>query len=264
MNGSHAPCRRGTAVVVAALVACGIPTPRAQPPAVQSGYDRMVAEAAAGDREARAMLKHLQSACPQMLKEFAQEATAVAVMNEKGLCVKKDPAEAFKHYRKAAMEGGPGEHERLGRAYASGLGVARDDAEAMAWFRKAIEARIDRAAKAPLRSAGGEAGARKRAEAGDPFAMVTLAWMYLAGQGVPRDDKEAARWLRALESSEVLPHAALALMYEEGRGGFPVDKPRAMALYGEAAEKGVATAIDGLVQVLYAQASMQSGGQPER
>ncbi|HET9650781.1 MAG TPA: tetratricopeptide repeat protein [Usitatibacter sp.] len=257
MDGSHAFSRRAADVFVALLLACGIPMARAQGPVVQSGYDRMVAAAASGDREARAMLKHLQSACPQMVEEFAPEPTAVAVMREKGLCMAKDPAEAFKHYRKAAMDGGPAEHERLGRAYATGLGVARDDAEAMAWFRKAIDARIEQAANAPLRAAGGEMGARKRAEAGDPFAMVTLAWMYLAGQGVPRDDKEAARWLRALESTDMVPFAALALMYEEGRGGFPVDKPKAIALYSQAAEKGVATAIDGLIQVLYAKASAQ-------
>lgn len=242
-----------------AAILIGLPiAPAATAADRMSTYDRMTADAAGGDAQAREMLRHLATACPAVLGEFPKDTTAFAVMHEKGICVKPDPAKAFDGYRKAAQEGGPAELEMLGRAYARGIGVARNDAEALGWFRKAMEARIAQNAQAPIRFAGGEPGARKAAEDGNPFAMAQLAWMSLARQ----DDAQAARWLRALESSDVRPAAALALMYQEGRGGFAIDKPKALALYEEAAEGSVAIAVDGLVQVLYALAS-RSAPEPQ-
>ena len=40
---------------------------------------------------------------------------------------------------------------------------------------------------------------RPLATQGDAWAQTSLGFMYLNGQGVPRDDKEAIRWYRLAE-----------------------------------------------------------------
>ena len=57
----------------------------------------------------------------------------------------------------------------LAGLYMSGLGVARDPAEAVLWYRRA-------------------------ALAGDPVAQLNLGDLYGRGQGVPRDPLEAYAW----------------------------------------------------------------------
>ena len=58
-------------------------------------------------------------------------------MLERGRGVAKDEAEAVAWYRKAAVQGHAGAQFNLGVMLAQGLGVAKDEAEAVAWFRKA-------------------------------------------------------------------------------------------------------------------------------
>ena len=60
-------------------------------------------------------------------------------MYANGLGVAKDEAEAVKWYRKAAEQGNAYGQNNLGKMYANGLGVAKDEAEAVKWFRKAAE-----------------------------------------------------------------------------------------------------------------------------
>lgn len=57
----------------------------------------------------------------------------------------------------------------LGAMHASGEGVAKDDAQAAAWYRKA-------------------------ADQGDARAQFSLGWMYSLGQGVPKDVAAALMW----------------------------------------------------------------------
>jgi len=59
----------------------------------------------------------------------------------------------------------------LGKAYHSGDGVAKDDAEAVSWWEKA-------------------------AEQGDLSAQMNLGIAYNFGNGVPRNYAAAARWYR--------------------------------------------------------------------
>ena len=90
----------------------------------------------------------------------------------------------------------------LGVMYANGprfvclyrCGVARDDAEAVAWYRKA-------------------------AEQGNADAQNNLGVMYAAGRGVARDDTEAVDWYRkSAEQGNVLAQQNLERMYADGRG----------------------------------------------
>ena len=59
----------------------------------------------------------------------------------------------------------------LGKMYAAGRGVARDDSEAVKWFHKSVEQ-------------------------GNADAQNCLGFMYATGRGVKRDDSEAVKWYR--------------------------------------------------------------------
>ena len=60
---------------------------------------------------------------------------------------------------------------------------------------------------------------RPLAEQGLAEFQVVLGSMYDAGQGVPQDDAEAARWyLTAADQGDATAQYLLGLMYDEGRG----------------------------------------------
>jgi TPR repeat protein len=83
----------------------------------------------------------------------------------------KDDAQALAWYRKSADQRyGPGQYN-LGFMYQNGRGVLQDDVQAVAWFRKA-------------------------ADQGDAEAQYNLGVMYAKGLGVPKDDAQAAAWHR--------------------------------------------------------------------
>ena len=83
---------------------------------------------------------------------------------------------------------------RTGDRYRKGLGVARDDAEAAVWYRRA-------------------------AQLGHAAAQNNLATLYETGQGVAQDAAEAARWFR-LAAMQGEPHAqhSLGILYRDGHG----------------------------------------------
>ena len=57
------------------------------------------------------------------------------------------------------------------------------------------------------------------AEQGDATAQVQLGWMYNNGEGVVKDDKQAAAWYRkAAEQGNTIAQAQLGNMYRLGKG----------------------------------------------
>ena len=105
-----------------------------------------------------------------------------------------------------------------------------------------------------------QASARKKtiedlkeiAYAGDVAAQVQLGVIYLTGDGVPRDDAEAVKWLRkAAEQDNPLGERYLAEMYFKGRG-VPADNEEAAKWLLMAAEQGDAESEHNLA-VLYTQ-----------
>ena len=58
-------------------------------------------------------------------------------MYDQGSVVAKDDAQAVAWYRKAADQGDANAQNNLGVMYENGRGVAKDDAQAVAWYRKA-------------------------------------------------------------------------------------------------------------------------------
>ena len=74
------------------------------------------------------------------------------------------------------------------------------------------------------------------AEQGDANAQYTLAIKYVNGWGVPKDEKEAVKWLRlAAEQGDVDALFRLPVMLERG-DGVPKDDKEAVKWYRLAAD----------------------------
>ena len=102
---------------------------------------------------------------------------------------------------------------RIALLYATGRGVARNDAEAVRWLT--------------LAAGNGLAEAQ-----GD------LGFMYLNGRGVARDDAEAVRWIRPAADQGYGPaQRYLAMLYRDGRAVAP-DPEEALRWYRLAADQG--------------------------
>ena len=79
---------------------------------------------------------------------------------------------------------------------------------------------------------------RPLAEQGIAKAQSNLGSMYEYGEGVPQDDKEAARWYRlAAEQGYAKAQSSLGLMYEYGEG-VPQDDVQARMWLNLAAAQG--------------------------
>lgn len=138
----------------------------------------------------------------------------------------------------------------LGAAYASGRSVAKNDKEAVYWFRNAAKKGLAEAQyNLAVIYATGTAGVKynpataakwykRAAEQGLPEAQYNLGTMYGTGRGVKRDDKLAAEWLRKA-AEQGMGEAAfnIGVLYEHGQG-VPLDKQQALAWYARAADAG--------------------------
>src|ERR1019366_8738746 len=101
---------------------------------------------------------------------------------------------AIANLKEVAYAGDANAQIQLGLIYLTGDGVAKDDAEALKWLRKAADQ--DNAT-------------------GERF----LAEMYFKGRGVPADNAEAAKWLRlAAEQGDAQSQHNLAVLYTQGLG----------------------------------------------
>jgi TPR repeat protein len=107
---------------------------------------------------------------------------------------------------------------RLGRMYATGIGVARDDAEAVAWYRKS-------------------------ASAGNSSAKTSLAVMVIEGRGVAKDQQEGLRLLREAadkDNNEAMYRLGVILI--DGKIAAK-DTAEAMRLFTKGAEAGYVPAM---------------------
>jgi TPR repeat protein len=131
--------------------------------------------------------------------------------------VARDDAQVAAWFRKAAEQGDADAQNNLGWMYEQGRGVAPDDAQAAAWYRKV-------------------------AEQGHADAQFNLGLMHWQGKGVVRDEAQAAAWYRkAAEQGDADAQCNLGLMYEQGKG-LARDDAQAAAWFGKAAEQGDADA----------------------
>ncbi len=118
--------------------------------------------------------------------------------------------EDFGRIRESAEAGNAYAATLLGDCYGKGWGVKRDDAQAVAWYRRA-------------------------AEAGDTMGMVALANCYLFGTGVEVDEEQSFLWnKRAAEAGSPEGMLNVALDYEGGHG-VPETPEAAFMWYSRAA-----------------------------
>ena len=113
--------------------------------------------------------------------------------------VPEDHVEAARWYRMAAEQGDVQAQFNLAEMYSTGEGVPEDDAEAARWYRMAAE-QGEIHAQFNLGSSHSVAEIlrwyRMAAEQCDAQAQFNLGAMYDEGEGVAKDDVEAARWYR--------------------------------------------------------------------
>lgn len=90
---------------------------------------------------------------------------------------------------------------------------------------------------------------RQAAEAGNIEAAMSLASMYVAGEGTEPDPEAAGQWMRqAADSGEARAMMSIADAYEHGRLGLEVDTAQAVDWYKRAAENGIDQARSRLVK----------------
>ena len=83
---------------------------------------------------------------------------------------------------------------------------------------------------------------KANAEQGNAEAQYNLGWMYLKGEGVEQNLKEAVKWYRkAAEQGLAEAQCNLGLIYQNGEGVLEDDK-EAVKWYRKAAEQGYAKA----------------------
>ncbi len=152
-----------------------------------------------------------------------------------------------------AEAGDPQAQFYLGRMYDNGQGVAKNEAEALRWFRKAAEqghakgqfnlgVSYETGQGFPQDAVEAARWVRKAAKQGLANAQSKLGYMYQYGRGVAKDEAEAVRWFRkAAEQGYAEGQFNLGVSYLKGQG-VAQDKAEAVRLFRKAAAQGVAEA----------------------
>ena len=214
------------------LVAIGFPlNPSFAPDAVR----KYKVKADAGDAEAQylysvALANGLGGVAKNDLQAFTYAKKAVdqgyhralrlvGLAYDEGWGIAPNPVKAAKYFsmslrwaKPMAEKGDPNAQITLGKMYACGNGVKKDETEASRWFRKA-------------------------AEQGDADAQNFRGVMYARGIGVEKDETEAVNWYRKSASQNyAVAQYNLGYMYEYGKG-IEKDETEAVKWYRMAAEQ---------------------------
>jgi TPR repeat protein len=158
----------------------------------------------------------------------AAAAGAVAGEFDAGMAAfaRGDFATALERWRPLAEQGDAAAQNELGVMYGAGLGVARDDAIAALWFRRA-------------------------ALQGYPRAQHNLGRLYRFGLGVERNPQVAAGWIKAsARTGYVKAQATLGALYAGGEG-VPKDLLRAYFWWTLAAGQGDFESVKGREDIAY-------------
>ena len=130
-----------------------------------------------------------------------------------GFGIAKNDVQAVKWWRKAAEQGDATAQFDLGHCYVAGDGVTKDTVEAIKWWRKA-------------------------AEQGNVKAQFLLGVFCRAGEGAPRNYEEAAKWhQKAADQGLAEAQLELGKLYASGLG-VPQNYQKAVELFRMAAEQG--------------------------
>jgi len=156
--------------------------------------------------------------------------------------------EALPLYQGLAEQGDAPAQFILGGMYSNGKGTAKDEAQAVVWYRKAAE-QGDVVAQTMLKIQADDLYDQGRyAEAfslyqglaaqGDSSAQFDLGAMYEAGQGVTKDEAQSMVWYhKSAEQGDASAQFNLGIKYNFGQG-VAQDYSQAVYWYNKAAEQG--------------------------
>jgi TPR repeat protein len=143
----------------------------------------------------------------------AAEKTASVAITNNSTDSGNDSTRTFNETKVRAERGDANAQYNLGVCYAQGDGVAKDEAEAVKWWRKA-------------------------AEHNDAEAQYYLGICYVHGNGVAKDEAEAVKWYRkAADQNNAEAQHDLGLCYAHGIG-VEKDEVEAVKWYRKAAGQG--------------------------
>ncbi len=188
------------------------------------------------------------------IDETARDQVLQGIKHLNGDGVPKDAGEAGKFFSKAIAQGYKSAEFSeaqisLADMYFRGDTVAKDNAQALSWFRSAGESGHEKAQiiLAVIYGSGEwvpkdlpESGRwfRKLAEQGNVHGQHAVGLMYASGEGVPKNSKEAVRWTRmAADQGDADAQFTLGVFYIEGEG-ISKDIGEAVRLIRESAGKG--------------------------
>ena len=170
----------------------------------------------------------------------------LAVMYENGYGIEQNYEQAFYWYKKAAEKNHIKAQYDLGRMYFIGRGVMEDEGEAVYWFKKAAQ-QGDEQAKEMLNKIASENELRRQINENESLFRRDLA--YAKGDGVPKDDVQAAYWFeKAASQGNMNAQTFLGIMFYEGRG-IAKDDDKAIYWLQKAANQGDALASEYLQKI---------------
>ena len=118
----------------------------------------------------------------------------VGIYYQNGIGVAKDNAEAVRWYKRAAEQGHANAQNNLGWMCQNGWGVEQNDTKAVEWYRKS-------------------------AEQGNVYAQDNLGWMCQNGFGTEKNEAEAVMWYqKAADQGNSNAQNNLGWMYQNGLG----------------------------------------------
>jgi len=195
-----------------------------------------------GPQDQAAAFRHYQRAAD--LGNVEAQAT-LGLAYERGWAgVPRDIGRAVSWYEKAAQQGHAGAELNLGLLYEKGDGVPKDPARARSLIEAAAKqglapaqrklAELQQGKKSVPGTDLWEEGKKrylagdhpaaaqlilKAAQAGNPDAQNEIGYLYEAGDGVPKNPGEAAKWYQAgAAQGHARCEFALGSLYEAGRG----------------------------------------------
>jgi hypothetical protein len=164
---------------------------------------------------------------------FAQ--ISIGYMLSQGLGVAKNEKEAIRWYEKAALKGDSDAQYNIGSMCETGRGTKQDFKKAMEWYSKS-------------------------AEQGNKFAQEKLASLYYNGDGVDVDYQMAIYWYtKSAEQGYSQAQNLLGMMYYNGLG-IKKDLDKAYKWVVKAAEQGLPVAQENAYAICYEAARNENIG----
>ena len=210
--------------------------------AVEQGHEQA--------KKALDMLINFNPSLEQKKKTNGEDAVTQYSLGEQ-YEIDQNMTEAFKCYRKAAEQGMAPAQYKVGTFYENGEVVAKDEAEALKWYRKAEEKNNDQARQAsmnlihsnpslvPIELSDTQKLYLKSAEKGDVKAQLSLADSYYKDGHT----NEAIKWYRkAAEQGNAEAQFDFGMRYYSSGHGVDTSIDEALKWFRKAAEQGHAQA----------------------